>query len=246
MNSEITPSRPDEAWIQDYLAGRLSEAEAEEFEARCLADDTLGAELERALEIRAALRPDDVADDAALRAYMSGTVKEADAEALEERLFSDDRLAAELERALEIRAAMKSDAIKPQARRRRSAGLLPLALAAGVVMLVAGFYWLQVPPQSTPLFRGARQFLSLEVEVSGTQINARWDAVPGAAGYELRSFGRDGRLIGSKEFDGTAGVIDLRSDGTPKPASVDVTALDAFGQSLIRSQRIAVSDGTAE
>jgi anti-sigma factor RsiW len=254
MNGELTPSRSDETWIQDYLAGRLSEAEAEEFEARCLTDDALGAELETALELRAALTrgasphhlPTDAADDAALRAYVAGTAQEVDAEALEARLFSDDRLAAELERALEIRAAMNSGATKPQARRRRSGGLLPLALAAGVAMVVAGFYWLQTPPQSTPLFRGAQQSLALEVEVTGNQVRARWDAVPGAAGYELRLFERDGRLIRSMELDTTAGVIDLSTAGTPTPASVDVTALDAFGQSLIRSQRLAVSDGAAE
>jgi anti-sigma factor RsiW len=257
MQDELTPSRPDETWIQDYLAGRLSEAEAEEFEARCLADDMLGAELERALEIRAALTaaasprdlPTDPADDAALRAYVSGTAREADAEALEARLFSDDRLAAELERVLEIRAAMKSSASKAQVRNRRVGGLVPLALAAGVAMLGAGFYWLQTPPQSTPLFRGTQQSLALEVEVSGNQVRAQWDAVPGAAGYELRLFERDGRLIRSMEFDTTAGVIDLGSTGsagTPKAASVDVTALDAFGQSLIRSQRIVVADGAAD
>ena len=245
MNGEPTPSRPDETWIQDYLAGRLSEAEAEEFEARCIADDALGAELERALEIRAALLPNEAADDTALRAYLSGTIRETDAQALEERLFSDDRLAAELERALEIRAAMKSSASTPQVRNRRLGGFLPLALAAGVAMLVAGFYWLQTPTQSTPVFRGAQQSLALEVEVSGNQVRARWSAVPGAAGYELRLFERNGRVMRSMELDTTAGVIDLSRTDTP-PASIDVTALDSFGQSLIRSQRIAVSDGAAE
>jgi hypothetical protein len=199
MNSELTPSRPDEKWIQDYLAGRLSEAEAEEFEARCLADDTLGEELERALEIR---------------------------------------------------AAMKRSDSKPRARSGRWGTLLPLAVAAGAAMLVAGFYWLQTPQQSTPLFRGAQQALTLEVDVSGNQISARWPAVPGAAGYELRLFERDGRLIRSMEVDGTASVIDLSNAGSidpgRKPSSVDVTALDAFGQTLLRSQRIAVSSGAAE
>jgi hypothetical protein len=199
MNSELTPSRPDEKWIQDYLAGRLSEAEAEEFEARCLADDTLGEELERALEIR---------------------------------------------------AAMKRSDSKPQARSGLRGTWLPLAVAAGAAMLAAGFYWLQTPQQSTPLFRGAQQALTLEVDVSGNQISARWPAVPGASGYELRLFERDGRLIRSMEVDGTASVIDLGNAGSidpgRKPASVDVTALDAFGQTLLRSQRIAVSNGAAE
>jgi hypothetical protein len=52
---ELQGPAPDERRIQDYLAGRLDEVEAERFEERLLADEELAAEVQQALEIRAAL-----------------------------------------------------------------------------------------------------------------------------------------------------------------------------------------------
>jgi hypothetical protein len=187
----------DEKRIQDYLSGRLSDAEAEELEARCLADEALGAELERALEIRAAL----------------------------------------------MRPGVSLSARKHRATRRV---LLPLALAASAAMAGVGVYWLQAASQGAPVFRGVEQRMGLEVEIRGGELSARWKPVSGAASYELRVLENEGGVIRSVEVNTGAAAIDLRaaepSDAGSKPAFVDVVALDEFGQTLNRSERIALSD----
>lgn len=183
-----------------------------------------------------------------IQAYLSGTLSEGDAETFEERLLADDQLAEELQSALEIRAAMMSSGAS---RNRRTPGrsgraLLPLAIAAGAVMLAAGLFWLRTPPESTPLFRGVEQRMGLVVEVVDGELSAWWDPVSGAAGYELRVFASDGRLMHGVEVDTATAAVDLRAAAgageTPQPAFVDVVALDDFGQALNRSQRIALPD----
>jgi hypothetical protein len=189
MSGEPTPSRSDEQWIQDYVSGRLSNADAEQFEARCLADDELGAELERAIEIRAVL---------------------------------------------------KGHGTKTEIRTRPRRALLPLAIAASAAILAFGLYWLQRQPEPTPVFRGAQPLMELKVDIEDGELSARWNSIAGAAGYEVQVLASDGELMRSIAVDLPTASVDLRE--TAKAAFVEVVALDDFGQTLVRSQRIALQE----
>ena len=257
MNDQMPPLNSDERWIQAYLAGRLSKTEAEEFESRCFSDEALADELERALEIRAALQPADMlarlstaaeAADRALDAYLRGKLTVPEADAFEERLFADESLAQEAQLALEIRAALGSEkAIRPSkgtgvGQRYR---LASLALAATIAALAVGVYWLPAPREAAPVFRGVEQRMGLDVELRGRALSAKWDPVSGATGYELRVFERSGKLLRSVEVENATAALDLGLDAeAAAPAFVDVVALDDFGQELIRSGRIALSESS--
>lgn len=187
-----------------------------------------------------------VSDAAAIHAYVSGALSEAEAEAFEQRVFADDRLAAELQRALEIRAATAGTAAPGRRAGKVNRVLVPLAVAAGAAALAIGLYRLQLPAEPEPVFRGAEEGIALRIEVAGGRLEAAWTAVPGAAGYELRIFGTDGRLIRSLRSDAPSAATDLPSgagrDAPPQPAFADVVALDDFGQTLVRSRRIDIPD----
>jgi hypothetical protein len=192
MTIEPEQPAPDERRIQDYLAGRLDDAEAERFEERLMANDDLAAEVQQALEIRAAL---------------AGT----------------------------------RSAGTPVRKRGRRGTLLALAAAAAVSMIALGVHWLQ-PPE--PVFRGVQPSadFDVEVEAAGGELRARWAPVAGAAGYELRVLAPDGRVLERIEVEAPSATLDLGGMDQPaSPAFLEVVALDELGQVLRRSNRIALS-----
>lgn len=178
-----------------------------------------------------------VADESRIQKYLAGRLDEPEAEAFEERLFADEDLAAEVERALEIRAA----AAPAVAAARRAAkpprrAWFALAAAAGAAVLAVGVVWLQRPPPE-PVFRGVEQRMGLTVEAGAGTVRARWPAVAGAVGYEVQVFDRDGGLLQTLETREPAATIELPDAG---PASIEVTALDDLGQVLQRSERLTL------
>ena len=183
--------------------------------------------------------------------YIAGRLSAAEAEAFEAQMFADDALAAEVERALEIRAAMQVPAAaSDMVSRRGSARLRPAwALAAGVAALALGLTWVrwQTPPE--PVFRGAEQVMGLEAEFIDNKLEAHWAPVAAADKYELRILADDGRLMLTLESETPTAEITLPATGiagdpTP-PAFVEVVALDEFGQTLMRSQRVPLTDAAA-
>ncbi len=182
-------------------------------------------------------------DERRIQDYLSGRLSASEAEAFEAQMFADDELAAEVERGLEIRAAMQDQQSKPRAaaagsaRRGSRSGMGPAwALAAGIAAMGIGFAWFRYQSASPPVFRGVEQTMGLEVELSGGKLNARWAPAPGAHGYELQTFAADGQLMESVPAKDTTVAIELR--GVTPPAYVEVVALDDFGQTLLRSQRV--------
>src|SRR6185503_16648827 len=130
-------------------------------------------------------------------------------------MFEDDALAAEVETALEIRAATPAQAAtrRPSGPARRV--WYALAVAAGAAVLAVGIVWLQQQP-APPVFRGVEQRMGLEVEVDGGALRARWQPIADAARYELQVLASDGRVLRSLEAEGTAATVDL---GAPAEAS---------------------------
>lgn len=158
-------------------------------------------------------------------------------------MFTDDELAAEVQSALEIRAATLHAGVTRRTGRPPRRVLFALAAAAGAAFLAVGLTWLQRPP-AAPVFRGVEQSMGLEVEVEGSALRARWQPIADAAGYELQVFARDGRVLRSLEADGTAAALDLGASGdsASEPAFIEVSALDELGQTLQRSARLSLPD----
>ena len=180
--------------------------------------------------------------------YISGRLSAAEAEAFEARMMADDELAAEVERAIEIRAASESPvaASDPVARRPRPHLRPAWALAAGVAALALGLTWLRWQPPPAPVFRGAEQPMGLEVEFADHQLKAHWAPVAVADKYELRILAADGHVLLILESRSPTAEIKLPPTGIAgdpaPPAFVEVVALDDFGQTLMRSQRVPLTD----
>ena len=176
-------------------------------------------------------------DESRIQDYLAGRLDSAEAERFEERMFADDALAAEVQRALEIRAATSLVAAKKRSTPRRA--WVALAAAAGAAVLAVGIVWLQ-RPEEPPVFRGVEQRMGLAVEADCATLRARWQAVADAAGYELQLLASDGRVLRSIEADGTAATLalDAAADRSSAPAFVEVSALDGLGQTLQRSERV--------
>lgn len=183
------------------------------------------------------------ADESRIQEYLAGHLEEAEAELFEERMFTDDELAAEVQRALEVRAATQHAGAKRRTGGTPRRSLFALAAAAGVAVIAVGITYLQQPP-APAVFRGVEQRMGLQVEVDGGTLRARWQPIVAAAGYELQVLARDGRVLRSLETDGTAATLDLAApaDSASAPAFVEVSALDDLGQTLRRSERLALPD----
>ena len=183
------------------------------------------------------------AEEGRIQDYLAGRLDAAAAERFEQRMFEDDALAAEVETALEIRAATPAQAAtrRPSGPARRV--WYALAVAAGAAVLAVGIVWLQQPP-APPVFRGVEQRMGLEVEVDGGALRARWQPIADAARYELQVLASDGRVLRSLEAEGTAATVDLGApaEGSSEAAFVEVSALDDVGQTLQRSERLALPD----
>jgi hypothetical protein len=186
-----------------------------------------------------------ISNERRIRAYLERELGEAEAERFEEELMADDGLALEVQRALEIRAALRNVAAKPTPLRVAYNPRLRLALAvaAGVALVAVALpLWLQQPPVE-PVFRGVEQRMGLTIEADGRELRARWATVPGATGYELRVLAREGRLLDSVEVGTTEAVLVLGEDRESGSAAfAEVVALDDLGQTLRRSDRVAVAD----
>lgn len=180
-------------------------------------------------------------DERRIQEYLAGRLDPAEAERFEERMFMDDALAAEVQRALEIRAATLPASVQRRTARPPRRAWFALAAAAGAAVVAVGIVYLQQPP-SPAVFRGVEQRMGLEVEVDGGVLRARWQPIADAAGYELQVLASDGRVLRSLEADGTAAALDLglAADSADAPAFIEVSALDELGQTLRRSERLAL------
>ena len=180
------------------------------------------------------------AEESRIQDYLAGRLDEAAADRFEQRLFEDDALAAEVQRALEIRAAMSPAGAERRTARPRPRWLFALAAAAAAAMVAVGVLWLQ--PLQPPVFRGVEQRMGLEIEVDGNALFARWQPIGGAAGYELQLLARDGSMLLTLNVDDAEARILLSPVDGLAPAFVEVSALDDVGQTLRRSERLALPD----
>jgi hypothetical protein len=85
--------------------------------------------------------------------------------------------------------------------------------------------------------------LAVEATVDETTLRASWEAVVGAAAYELRVYDAGGRLLRASQVDGRTLAVDLdvlELGGVPSVTALDVAAVDSVGRTLARSERLGV------
>jgi hypothetical protein len=165
-------------------------------------------------------------------AYLAGRLDDATAEAYEAHYFGCDRCWSALRRAQEIRGALVP----------RPAGVRqwqrPLAVAAGVALLVAAGWWatLQRRPGSGDTLRGAGDSLVVQLRRSPGGALLVWPAWTGADRYRVRAYDANGVLLAEREAEDTTMELTI----PPGAAFVDVTALDLLREPLVGSGLVRV------
>ena len=139
-------------------------------------------------------------DDDAPRQYVAGLLTEEAAEDFEQHFFECDACADEVERAMEIRAALKS--------RRVGSGRwrVGLAIAATLAAVALGLWQtrLREPVLAPPPLRGAsNREITATGHLAGTTFTAQWNAVKDARSYRVQIFNSVGEPIAWTETSST-------------------------------------------
>ena len=185
-----------------------------------------------------------------LAGYVSGRLDEAEAEAFEKHYFACEECWALVRAAAAAQGSFARESpprMVPAGRgvRSRRAFLIPAAGLAAAIAGVALFgVWQRDPGEPTgDVFRGVEETMALEAVVDGLTLRTRWAPIAAAAGYELRLYDSGGRLLRASDVDALTVAVDidvLELGGVPAVASMDIVALDALGQVLLRSERVTL------
>lgn len=180
--------------------------------------------------------------------YITGRASDDDVAAFETHYFECEACWEEMQRALEIRAALAGTAGRAipgtqtsVTSRRLRHGLAAWAVAAAALLLTALALWLPQAPWSgsrTPAVRGDREVLPLEVEAAAEGLILRWTPRDGAEVYRVRLFRPDGSLALEMETRESRVVLAPPSPPPPDPgapARVRVQALDSLRQVVASS-----------
>lgn len=155
--------------------------------------------------------------------YLDGQLDEAERESFERRMFAEPDLSLEVERAAELKAALKDRSVAPG---RAGMRWVPLAAAAAAAMVAVGL-WLGLPGSDigdTP--RGGSTALVVEID---DQLSVRWQEVPAAVSYELRVYLEDGTVIYEQALPGDSTGHRLALDASVEGQKLlRVRALDSF------------------
>jgi hypothetical protein len=193
-------------------------------------------------------------------AYLSDRMSDSETEAFEREMFSDDELATEVERALEIKASADEASEVPD---RGNAGgvTVPVAettrlpprsrhefrwiglAAAFSAVAVAGVLWLTRVAQEPLVMRAGEERLAVQsaAEPDGTRLT--WPAVPGAMTYRIAVFTPTGDALGSDETKLTTYRLrdGLRRDRNG-PVFVRVVAIDHLRREIGDSGLVRITD----
>ena len=177
------------------------------------------------------------ADDEALREYVAGHLSEAAAEEFEQHLFECDRCAEEVERAIEIRAALK---------KRRVAGSgwrVGLAIAATLAAVAFGLWQIELrqQPFAPPPLRSANtREISATGRLAGTTFTASWNAVRDARSYRVQIFNAIGEPVTWTETSATKFSASIGAKNS-EPRYWKVQALDDDHIVIASSQLMKIS-----
>jgi anti-sigma factor RsiW len=157
--------------------------------------------------IACALRDDDV-----VPRYLGGQLTEEDAAAFEEHYFGCEDCHREVQRALEIRAALESKeaALSPDRGMRRSPPrwrrpLVWAGLAASAVLALGTWaaHESRHAPESEPVWRGPGAEMAVRVQATAEGLIAQWPPQPGAQSYVVDVSTEEGVPVVKRETSGT-------------------------------------------
>jgi DNA-binding beta-propeller fold protein YncE len=138
-------------------------------------------------------------DDDLARLYVAGRLSEEAAEEFEQHFFECDACAAEVERAMEIRAALKT---------RRVAGggwRVGLAIAATLAAVALGLWQMQLREANLapPPLRGASRDITATGRMAGATFHASWNAIRDARSYRVQVYNAIGEPVTWTETSAT-------------------------------------------
>ncbi|HEY8134291.1 MAG TPA: zf-HC2 domain-containing protein [Thermoanaerobaculia bacterium] len=163
-------------------------------------------------------------DDDVLRQYVAGLLPEAAAEEFEEHMFACDACAEEVQRAIELRAALPPAIRRSQ---RRPYSLLAAAAAAAVVAVGLWQVRLRQEPIAPPPLRSATAHeIKASGHLVGTTFTASWNAVSDARSYRVQVFDSVGQPVTWTETASTRFSAPIGSASRGEPRYWKVQALD--------------------
>jgi hypothetical protein len=181
--------------------------------------------------------------------YLAGELPESEAEAFEKHYFECESCSEDVRRGSELRATYGKPAVEPMVPATRQARTwLPLAAAAAIAFLGIGVWQLTrraAEDVGRPVMRSAStDVLDLKV-AAGPQgsIELTWPSHPDAATYLVQVLASDDSSVWKAQT--SAPRLTIGSGGLPvsegqKGLSVEVEAFDAMGQSVAKSELIAL------
>ena len=164
------------------------------------------------------------ADDDALRDYVAGKLSPEAAEEFEQHLFECDACADEVQRAIEIRAALRTPA-------RRAAGGrwgVGLAIAATIGAIAFGLWQVELrrQPLAPPPLRGSAHEITATGTLNGATFTAIWKPVANARSYRVQIFNAIGEPVTFTETGSTTFSATIGAARKSEPRYWKVQALD--------------------
>ena len=165
-------------------------------------------------------------DDDAPRQYVAGLLTDEAAEEFEQHLFECDACADDVERAMEIRAALTTRRVASGGWR---VGRVGLAIAATLAAVALGLWQtrLHEPVLAPPPLRGASsREINATGRLAGTTFTAQWKAVKDARSYRVQIFNSVGEPIAWTETSNTRFSAAIGAARNGEPRYWKVQALD--------------------
>ncbi len=178
------------------------------------------------------------------RRYLEGRLSDTEANAFEEHYLGCDRCWALVKSGTGVRAALHAGGAIQAGRPRR--WWTPLAIAAGLGLVTLGT-WRAVTPRNAALpdaIRGLGDSLAVQGGFSAGAWHAVWPADSMIAGYRVRLFAADGRLLFTREVTDTSVDISATSLSTADrraPVYLDVEGFDLMRRPVRRSPLVPLN-----
>ena len=190
-----------------------------------------------------------VEEDDVVLAYLAGRLSGGDVETFERHYLGCDRCAAELERAVELRAALRApstDVGRAWWRSRALAVAASIAFVAVGLAFMAPRLWHSVAPVGTAEgpWRGGAQDLAVTALLSpGGGITLSWAPHPDAQSYTVRVLAGDGTTVLDRETTEAKMAIEAAElAGASVPLRVRVKAMSALGYAVGQSEAVEVRE----
>jgi hypothetical protein len=187
---------------------------------------------------------DQVRDRELVERYVAGTADELDAEALEAHALECADCWGEIQRALELHAALSvpsaSVAADRSAMYRRRWFTWAAAAAAAVVVIGGGAYWSRPPQDEAPALRGTMQPFDVAAawQVDG-RLRVSWPPQPGADLYRV-NVTSEGEHLATEEVAETSLLLSPSERLGGRALTVVVEAQRGNGEIVARSSSATV------